>query len=185
MTSVEGELHSPLPAEIRRKPLREQGNPRDKDYISLQTQSARHQDGNIIVEENATSSDPAPERDISLQVVRSPFRWWCFEILSIVIAAVCLGGIVLVLALYDGKSQESWPSEVLTINGLIAILATTCRTCFMVAVGAGLAQGKWQQLSSRSHREGEPYRLSLYALFEEAAKGPWGSSRLIWQFKGL
>jgi hypothetical protein len=55
----------------------------------------------------------------------------------------------------------------------------------VVLVSRVLAQGKWQQLSSRSQREGEPYRLGFYALFEEAAKGPWGSSRLIWQFKGL
>lgn len=115
---------------------------------------------------------------------RSPFRWWSLEILSILAAAGCLGGIVALLIIYDGRPQQSWSNDVLTLNGLVALLASLCRMFFMVAISAALTQGKWNQLSARN--EGSSgYWLRDFVMFDEAARGPWGSLRLIWRFKGL
>ena len=138
---------------------------------------------------STTSEQPLSELPSAPKAVAqgfwSPFRWWCFEIISIIIAIACLASIVAILLIFDGKPQHAWPSEALTINGLIALLATACRTSFMVAVGAGLAQGKWHQLSSRGTHGGESFELGIFGMFEEASRGPWGSSRLIWRLKGL
>lgn len=84
-----------------------------------------------------------PEDLLNLPRKRSAFRWWSVEILSCFAAAACLSGIVALLALYDGKSQESWASGAITLNAVIAFLAILCRTFFMVANSAALAQGKW------------------------------------------
>ncbi|CAI0644526.1 unnamed protein product [Colletotrichum noveboracense] len=113
----------------------------------------------------------------------SPFQWWSIEILCCIASAGCLGSIVALLILYDGKPQESWSSNVLTLNGLVALLATLCRTFFMVAISAALAQGKWNQLSGRN--DASHYQLRDFAIFDDAAKGPWGSAKLLWRFKGF
>jgi hypothetical protein len=89
------------------------------------------------------------------------------------------------LKIFDGKPQDSWLGGDLTINGLIAILATICRTCLMFSVAACLAQGKWNQLESNHEVNKKPYQLGSFALFDEASKGPWGSTRLLWKYKGL
>ncbi|KAK3900406.1 hypothetical protein C8A05DRAFT_45743 [Staphylotrichum tortipilum] len=99
-------------------------------------------------------------------------------------AVACLVALVSVLIAYDGQPQESWPSGILTLNGLVALLATLCRTFFMVTIAATLTQGKWNQLSLRHDSEDTCYRLQDFALFDEAAKGPLGSIQLLWRFKG-
>lgn len=91
---------------------------------------------------------------------------------------------VAVLARYNGKAQDTWPSEQLTINGLIAILSTICRTAFMIAVGVALAQTQWNRLSSADGRVSY-HPLSDFAILESAAKGSlWGSLEVLWRFKG-
>ncbi|KAK9420562.1 putative MFS transporter [Seiridium unicorne] len=64
----------------------------------------------------------------------SPLRWWYVDILAAATATVNLVAIVCVLLAYDGKSQVAWPSEVLTINGLVAILATGGRLLELISV---------------------------------------------------
>lgn len=113
----------------------------------------------------------------------SAFRWWSLEILSLFLAAGCLAAIVALLAVYDGKPQDSWKSSAVTLNGVVAFIATLCRTFFMVAISAALAQGKWNQLTSRNDSAG--HRLRDWTVFDDAAKGPWGSAQLIWRYRGL
>jgi hypothetical protein len=97
----------------------------------------------------------------------------------------CLTALIVVLKIFDGRPQDSWLGGDLTINGLIAILATICRTCLMFSVAACLAQGKWNQLGRKHVVDDGSYQLGSFALFDEASKGPWGSARLLWKYKGL
>lgn len=128
-----------------------------------------------------TSQDQLSAKNVAWE--RSPFQWWSVEILCCIASAGCLGGIIALLIVYDGKPQESWPIKVLTINGLVALLATLCRTFFMVAISAALAQGKWNHLSGRN--DASSFQLRDFSLFDDASKGPWGSAMLLWRFKGL
>ncbi|KAF0328664.1 hypothetical protein GQ607_004076 [Colletotrichum asianum] len=107
-------------------------------------------------------------------------RWWYFEILSCGFASICLILQVVVLYVYDGKPQDSWTAESLTLNGLIAILATFCRSALMVSIAACLAQSKWNSMSGR---KGD-YRLEDIATFEAASRGMAGSLQVLARFKG-
>lgn len=102
--------------------------------------------------------------------------------MNLVAAVSCLAAIVGLLIKYDGERQASWSNSALTLNGLVALLATFCRTFFMFSVGAALAQGKWIEHSGRQDHFHS--RLEDFALFEHASKGPWGAMKLIWRFKG-
>lgn len=112
---------------------------------------------------------------------RSILRWWYFEFLWLFAALLCLGAMIGILMAYQGQRQSSWPSSVLSINSTIALLSTLCRTFLMVAVAPAIAQGKWNELSSRRDAAGS--RLGDFALFDHASRGPWGCVRLLWRFK--
>ncbi|KAH6871527.1 hypothetical protein B0T10DRAFT_541469 [Thelonectria olida] len=83
---------------------------------------------------------------------------------------------------YNRRPQDSWPIDTITINGMIAILATICRSAFMAVVAAVLAQTKWNWFSGQHGQY--TARLADFALFDNAARGPFGSAQLIWRFKG-
>ncbi|KAF5490953.1 hypothetical protein CGCF413_v011629 [Colletotrichum fructicola] len=110
----------------------------------------------------------------------SLLRWWYFEILSCGFAAICLIAQVVVLYHYDRKPQDSWTAHSLTLNGVIAILATFCRSALMVSIAACLAQSKWNSMSGRKR----DYRLQDIAAFEAASRGMGGSLQVLARFKG-
>ncbi|KAH7260117.1 hypothetical protein B0J15DRAFT_491860 [Fusarium solani] len=112
----------------------------------------------------------------------SVLSWWFLEILCCLLSLASLAAQVGVLARYNGKPQDSWPSQTLTLNALIATLSTICRTSLMCTVGSLLAQAKWNRFSSR--RGTEYFPLKDYALLDEASRGSWGSARLLYRFKG-
>lgn len=107
---------------------------------------------------------------------------WFLEILCCLLSLASLAAQVGVLARYDGKPQDSWPSQTLTLNALVATLSTICRTSLTCTVGSLLAQAKWNRFSSR--RETDYFPLKDYALLDEASRGSWGSARLLYRFKG-
>ncbi|CAG9998285.1 unnamed protein product [Clonostachys byssicola] len=114
--------------------------------------------------------------------VASPFRWWTYELLFCLGAVASMAAIVAILIVYDGKPQDSWPINNFSINSMIALLATFCRTFFMVGVGAAICQGRWHQFSSRY--DDKSFTLDDFGLFEHASKNPFSSLWLIWRFKG-
>lgn len=116
---------------------------------------------------------------------RSPniLRWWCTEILACVASILAIVVQVIVLRKYDGMPEDSWPSKTLTLNGLIAILATACRGSLMVGVASALAQSRWTRFSHASLEK--PYCLHDYVILDEASRGPWGGFRVLWRFKGI
>lgn len=117
-------------------------------------------------------------------VRRSALLWWYLELLCLIAAVLCLGSIVGVLLVYDKKPLDSWPSSIITLNGLIALLSTLHRTFLMVSVSSVLSQAKWDELSGRESESGENVRLGNFALFEYAAQGLGGCFQVLWRFKG-
>ena len=112
----------------------------------------------------------------------STLRWWSAELICSLVALASLLAQITVLYIYDGQAQELWPSETFTLNALIAVLATVCRTSFMFTVCSVAAQAKWNRLSGLGG--GEYFPLKDYALLDEASRGVWASAQLIWRFKG-
>jgi hypothetical protein len=102
---------------------------------------------------------------------------WMPELLWCVFSLVCIGAIVGVLYLYDGHSLSDWPLGI-SLNALVAFLATLCRAGFVVPVVEGLAQLKWNWFA-RGERA-----LSDVQVYENAARSPLGSARLLFSSKG-
>ncbi|KAK7218981.1 hypothetical protein V2G26_006984 [Clonostachys chloroleuca] len=136
----------------------------------------------FIKEDDGHTYNHAPSYPTQSGRAASPFRWWTLEMLSCLGAVACMAAIVAILIVFDGRPQDSWPINNFSINSMIALLATFCRTFFMVGVGAAICQGRWHQFSSR--HDDKSFTLDDFGLFEHASKNPFASLWLIWRFKG-
>ena len=139
--------------------------------------------------EGSRPSSPVPA-DAAAAAPAPLWRWWYLDFLAIATALASLAAIIGVLVAFDGRFQDDWPSDVLTINGLVAILATVCRGALMASVGSVLSQEKWNRFSGYSGgatdaiAEEPRYRkLEDFTLFDKASRGPSGSLMLLWKFK--
>ncbi|KXH66956.1 hypothetical protein CSAL01_07954 [Colletotrichum salicis] len=129
-----------------------------------------------VVESQLGDHDILPSRENALDSVGesptySTLRWWYLEIGCCFLAIASLVAQAIVLWQYDGKPQDAWPSTTLTLNGLIAILATVCRATFMIAVGAILSQAKWNHFSGGGKKSGYQ-RLDDFTLIDDASREP-------------
>ena len=108
---------------------------------------------------------------------RSSFlRWWLPEIFASVLSVACLVCIVAILRVYDrrGLDQVNFPTG-LTLNGVIALIATINRVALMVPVGSSLSQEAWLWFSPVTHQKVCPTRLRDLELSDDASRGAWGS----------
>lgn len=111
--------------------------------------------------------------------IRGMVRDWAMEILWSVLGVVFLAIIVVLLAKFDGKPIDglSLPSGV-TLNTVIAFLATICRTVSVIPIMEGISQLKWNWFASVQR----PVKDLL--VFDQASRGPWGSLRMIVTIRG-
>ncbi|KAK3945409.1 hypothetical protein QBC46DRAFT_433768 [Diplogelasinospora grovesii] len=101
---------------------------------------------------------------------------WLPELLWSLLSILCLAGVVLSLRLYDGRSLADWPLAV-SLNTLVAFLATLCRALLAIPVTEGLAQLKWNWFA-----RGRKRSVADFDFFESAAhrSSPLlGSARLL------
>lgn len=126
---------------------------------------------------------PASPPDDKLSLWR---RWWLFGITSSVISLLAFAALVVVLAHCDSTSQRTWLFSRLTLNGLVALLATITRTALMISVGSCLSQGAWNWFSNTRKRTFPRERtLGDLEMIDAASRGSWGSMQLLWRTKGL
>ena len=104
-------------------------------------------------------------------------RWWIYEVVCTITSIASFAAICGVLIVADNKSQARYIYSELTLNGLIALLTTLMRASMMVAVGAALGQQRWNWFA-RQTRE-----LRDLEVLDEASRGPWGSTKLL--FSGM
>ncbi|KAK2017460.1 hypothetical protein LZ32DRAFT_654882 [Colletotrichum eremochloae] len=101
--------------------------------------------------------------------------WWQ-EIVWCIISIICIIILVMVLRSYNNEPLPNWPLG-LTLNTVVAFIATFCRTSFVLPVVESLSQYKWNWYKS-------PRPLKDFQIFDEASRGPWGSLRLLLATKG-
>lgn len=102
---------------------------------------------------------------------------WAPEFGWILLALALFIALIVVLRVYDNKGLPDWPMG-LTLNTLVAFLATMCRSIIIIPIGEGLSQLKWNWFVAKKR----PIK-DLY-IFDQASRGPWGSIRLICRMKG-
>jgi len=123
------------------------------------------------------SASDFPETQSRRRYSRSSFlRWWLPEIFASILSIAALLSIVIVLRIYDGQSLNdlNLPYS-LTLNGIIAVIATLNRVAFMVAVGSAMSQEAWLWVSPVNQRQNCRSRLGDIELSDAASRGVWGS----------
>ncbi|KAJ0161989.1 hypothetical protein CTA2_5291 [Colletotrichum tanaceti] len=98
-------------------------------------------------------------------------RGWVPELLWCVVSTASVAALAGVLSRFDGQPLPEWPLG-LTLNTLIAFLATLARAAFVIPVSESISQLKWLW-----YREERP--LKDFQDFDSASRRPWGSIQLL------
>ncbi|KAI1077392.1 hypothetical protein F5B20DRAFT_552313 [Whalleya microplaca] len=102
---------------------------------------------------------------------------WTLEIITILIAWGAIASIMGVLAHFNGHALPEWPYYI-TLNALIALLATVATSTMSISLQNGLSQLKWIRFKeSRAP-------LTDMEIFDEASRGTWGSLKLLVTARG-
>lgn len=107
----------------------------------------------------------------------SMFAWWKPELVATLLSIASFGCIIAVLQIYNRRivTELDLPHS-LTLNGIIAALATINRACLNTPICSGLMQQMWLYLANESKRKGSPKsRLRDIELYADASTGAWGS----------
>ena len=102
---------------------------------------------------------------------------WNLEIISILVSCTSVAGIIGVLAHFSGKSLPSWPLNI-TLNTLIALLATIANANLLPPIQSGLSQLKWVRFKN------ERAPLTDIEMFDDASRGTWGAIKLLARGRG-
>lgn len=104
-------------------------------------------------------------------------RSWAFEIMAIVVALGAVASIIGVVFKYNGRALPDWPHDI-TLNALIALLATCANATMSVCLSSGISQAKWIRFKQT------PTPLSDIEAFDEASRGSWGALKLLIRARG-
>jgi hypothetical protein len=112
-------------------------------------------------------------------------RWWGPEILSSLFSIASFIALIIVLRTFDGRGLDnlrlpSW----LTINGLVAGIATLNRVALVAPVEAAMSQEVWLWFSSSKQRSRVRSRLEDLEISDSASRGAWGSFVFLWRGGG-
>ena len=97
---------------------------------------------------------------------------WLWEILACVFSFICMCAVIGILTYEDGKPIDQWTFRI-TPNAIVSFVATLAKSAFLMVIAGVIGQLKWQFFYTRANR------LSDFDLFDEASRGPWGSSVLL------
>ena len=102
---------------------------------------------------------------------------WNLEIISIVVSCASVAGIIGVLARFNGRSLPEWPLNI-TLNTLIALLATIANANLLPPIQSGLSQLKWVRFKNKRAP------LTDMEAFDDASRGTWGAIKLLAKGRG-
>jgi hypothetical protein len=148
----------------------------------------------FLVDGNSNDHDSASEvkpqfEDVIVTPVSSARRrlfipWrtpWLFEVLGAILAVCSMLALLGTLLAYQNRVAQNL-SNGITLNGLVAVLSTICRTALLIPVASGISQGKWLWFSSdRAHQKGQ--NIGDLETFDKASRGAWGSFQLLWRLR--
>jgi len=104
-------------------------------------------------------------------------RFWVLEVFWCFVGLGCAAAIIVVLAQYDRQQAPQWPLGI-TLNTLLAFLASTAKAALLIPVTEGIGQLRWMWFR-RTARQADDFEL-----FEEATRGSYGSLKLMISLKG-
>lgn len=121
------------------------------------------------------------EKTSLLESTQSPARqasWrkvpWLLELGALLLSLSSLITAAAILASQDGKSVTGWRLP-LSLNTVVAVLGAINKGTLAFVVSACIGQHKWNLFKA------ERGKLALFERFDEASRGPWGSTRLMFE----
>ncbi|KAJ4420912.1 hypothetical protein N0V82_004092 [Gnomoniopsis sp. IMI 355080] len=103
---------------------------------------------------------------------RHVLKYWCLEILTVIVAVLLLVAIISLLSYYDGRYMPEWPFDI-NLNSAIAFLSTFLRAAIVAAVAEIIGQIKWTWFTERTRP------LHHLQDFDSASRSILGSIRLV------
>ncbi|CAG8143054.1 unnamed protein product [Penicillium salamii] len=101
------------------------------------------------------------------------FDTWRWEILAWAFSIACFVGICILLKIYENKQRPQLAYK-LSLNAIISVLATACKSALFLVVGEAVCQLKWLYFQGPRQQ-----RLSSLQEFDNASRGPLGSISII------
>ncbi|KAK3485120.1 hypothetical protein B0T13DRAFT_498598 [Neurospora crassa] len=122
-------------------------------------------------------STSSSKSDSKLSAIFSQNGTWTYETISMLVALGAVASIIAVLATYDGQPLPSWPHWI-TLNAVIAILATVATASMSVPLSSGLGQLKWIRF-----KQGRA-PLSDMEIYDDASRGALGAVNMLVRARG-
>lgn len=104
------------------------------------------------------------------------FRFWVWEILSLVFCLGLVAAIFAVLASFDGRRVPDWGFSI-NLGTLVALLATIFRASLVMIIASVISQAKWSWFSSPGRHGARPLRH--LDDFDSASRSALGAMYLI------
>ena len=102
---------------------------------------------------------------------------WMPEIVTLLVGFGAVASIIGVIARFNGRALPEWPYQI-TLNALIALLATVANATMSITLSSGISQSKWIHFKKAN----KP--LSDVEVFDEASRGSWGALNLLVKRRG-
>ena len=99
------------------------------------------------------------------------YNWW-LELLASLFAIIAFCGLVALFNNYQDQPLPKWPLG-LSINTVLSVFGVIFKAPLLFIAAQGISQLKWQWLRNRRV-------LSDFSVYDDASRGPWGSTRLLW-----
>lgn len=117
----------------------------------------------------------SPRRKVNSQLWETIECWWP-ELLASSLSIIALVAIVIVLRVYNGRSIDNLNlPRYLTLNGLIALIATFDRMFLVIPIGSALSQEAWLWFAKNEGKMFPKSRLRDLNRSDSASRGAWGS----------
>jgi len=115
----------------------------------------------------------------------STLAWWLPELFASALSVVSLCSIVGILYMFDGRAAaDVHLPRYLTLNGLIAAIATINRACLTTPVCSAMMQEMWLYFARESKRATSKSRLQDLDIFAEASNSVTGSIKFLAHARG-